>query len=503
MSKLILIILDGWGIGPNSKANAIKASKTPVMDRLLHEFPHATLSTSGEDVGLPQGQMGNSEVGHLNIGAGRIVYQDLVKIHKSIREKELDKNPVLLTLFDKVKQGTGVLHLMGLVSDGGIHSHDSHLHHLVKLASANGIKQIFIHAITDGRDCDPKSGVGHLKNLEIAIQGTPAKVASICGRYYAMDRDKRWERVKLAYDLLVHGTGEVFQNPEEALSASYAKGVTDEFVKPVVISTAGPNGKIKSGDGVLCFNFRTDRCREITTVLTQKNMPDQGMQTVPVHFVTMTNYDDSFKGIEVIFRKDNLENTMGEMVSMAGKTQVRIAETEKYPHVSFFFSGGREEPFTGERRILIPSPKVPTYDLQPSMSAREVTNAIIQDIIEHQPDFICLNFANPDMVGHTGVFNAVIEAIETVDECLGKVLETAHARGYKAVIIADHGNADFMVNDDGSPNTAHTTNPVPLIITDKNISNISAGRLCDLAPTMLKLMGIAIPREMTGKVLVS
>lgn len=538
--KLILIILDGWGTGDSSPADAIAHSHTPFFDYLLKNYPHCSLRTDGENVGLPHGQMGNSEVGHLNIGAGRIVYQDLVKINKAIREKIFDKNPVLLQTFEYVKQspspvgegqGERSLHLLGLLSPGGIHSHEQHLYKLCDLAKEHGLKNIFIHAFMDGRDCDPKSGLRHIINLEQHISRSPAlplshsetekggngeseksnvKIATVIGRYYAMDRDKRWERIKLAYDMLVHGVGKKFSNAADAVKSSYQENVTDEFIKPCIISEeARPNdssvgrGKIKEGDAVLCFNFRTDRCREITTVLTQKDMPEYGMKTIPLHYVTMTNYDDSFKNIKVIFHKDDLSMTLGEVLSRTNKTQLRISETEKYPHVTFFFSGGREKEFSGETRMLIPSPKVATYDLKPEMSAMEVTDTVVAQINNLCYDFICLNFANTDMVGHTGVFSAVQKAIETVDECLKKVVDAGIKNNYSFLITADHGNADFMINPDGSPNTAHTTNPVPCILIDNEYKKISSGVLSDLAPTILKIMGIEIPEEMTGKILVA
>ena len=504
--KVILIILDGWGHGLKTKANAILAARTPCMDSLYMDYPNAELLTSGEHVGLPDGQMGNSEVGHLNIGAGRIVYQDLVKINKAIREKTIDTNPMLLETFSYLKQEKGrrALHLIGLVSDGGIHSHSEHLYKLCTLAKENGIEHVFIHAFTDGRDCDPKSGLSHIENLEKQVNKSVGKIASICGRYYAMDRDKRWERIKLAYDLLTAGKGNKFTHPADAIRSSYEENVTDEFIKPCVITddSGNPLGLIKNGDAVICFNFRTDRCREITGVLTQTDMPEAGMKTIPLHYVTMTNYDESFKNIPVIFHKDNLKNTLGEIISESGKSQVRIAETEKYPHVTFFFSGGREQVFEGEKRIMIPSPKVATYDLKPSMSAVKVKDAIVEEIKNNSPDFICLNFANSDMVGHTGVYSAVVEAVECVDLCLSEVIKAALEKEYAILVIADHGNAEFMINDDGSPNTAHTNNPVPVILAGTNYKKIGSGKLCDLAPTILEIMGLPVPEEMDGTKLV-
>ena len=497
--KLGLIILDGWGIGDGSKADAIAHTRTPFYDELLRKYPHSTLLTDGENVGLPEGQMGNSEVGHLNIGAGRIVYQDLAKINKAVREKTIDKNLVLIEALEYAKKNNKPLHLMGLLSPGGIHSHEQHLYKLCDLAKEHGIKKIFIHAFMDGRDCDPKSGLKHIQNLEKHLKHSGGKIATVIGRYYAMDRDKRWERIRLAYDMLVNGTGKKFSSAEEAVKTSYAENATDEFIKPGIINE---EGKIKEGDCVICFNFRTDRCREITTVLTQKDMPEHGMKTIPLRYITMARYDDTFKNMHVIFEKDNLSMTLGEVLSKAGKTQLRIAETEKYPHVTFFFSGGREKEFEGEKRIMIPSPKVATYDLQPEMSAVSVTDAIVAEFKKAETDFVCLNFANPDMVGHTGNFSAVQKAIETVDECNKRVVGAGLKNNYSFIVIADHGNAEYMINRDGSPNTAHTTNPVPCILIDADYKKISNGKLADLAPTILKIMGIEIPKEMTGKALV-
>jgi 2,3-bisphosphoglycerate-independent phosphoglycerate mutase len=502
-NKAALIILDGWGIGDGTKTDAIANARTPFYQHLLATYPHSTLKTSGEDVGLPEGQMGNSEVGHLNIGAGRVVYQDLAKINVACREKTIDTHPVILETFDYVKKNKKALHFIGLVSEGGVHSSQAHLHHLLSLAKKNNVENVFVHAFTDGRDTDPKSGYGYLENLLKHMKSSTGKLASITGRYYAMDRDKRWERVKIAYDALVNGVGKNANDALKAITASYEEGVTDEFIKPIILTeNNSPVATIHESDAVLCFNFRTDRCREITTVLTQKDMPDHGMKTVPLFYVTMTNYDHSFKNVHVIYDKDDLKMTMGEVVSRASLKQIRIAETEKYPHVTFFFSGGREQEFPGESRIMIPSPKVATYDLQPEMSAIQLTDAIVPELEKAHPDFVCLNFANPDMVGHTGVYPAVIKAVETVDACLQRVVEAGIKNNYSFIIIADHGNADYMINADGTPNTAHTTNPVPCILIDAHYKKIKNGRLADLAPTLLKLMNVEIPEEMTGEVLV-
>jgi 2,3-bisphosphoglycerate-independent phosphoglycerate mutase len=506
--KVILVILDGWGHGPDTKANAIKAAHTPFVDSLYKKYPNAELLTSGLNVGLPDGQMGNSEVGHLNIGAGRIVYQDFARLNKAIEDKTFFSNKILLDTFNYVKKNNCKLHLMGLVSDGGVHSHIEHLKAICTAAKDNNVPDVFIHAFTDGRDTDPKGGISYIKELESHLKNTAGKIASIVGRYYAMDRDKRWDRVKLAYNLLKNGEGEKVSAAEEGIKKSYAAGVTDEFIKPVAVTDThgNPLAKISEGDAVLCFNFRTDRCREITTVLTQKEMPEQGMKTLKLHYVTMTMYDHLFKDVRVMYENQDLNMTLGEVISMNKKSQLRISETEKYPHVTFFFSGGREETFEGEKRILIPSPKVATYDLQPEMSAPEVTDALLKVISPNSelpsPDFVCLNFANADMVGHTGVFSAAVKAVETVDSCLSRVVEAGLKNNYSFLITADHGNADYLINDDGSPNTAHTTNPVPVFLIDKNYHTIKNGRLCDLAPTILKLMGIKIPEQMTGNVLV-
>lgn len=502
--KVLLMILDGWGIASNKKVSAIDRAQTPFMDSLYPQYPNSRLEASALAVGLPEGQMGNSEVGHMNIGAGRVVYQDLVRINKAIDERELDNNPVLNKAFAYALKNNTDVHFIGLVSDGGVHSHIHHLKGLCTIACNKGIKNLFIHAFTDGRDTDPKSGLGFLSDLQRHLSKTTGKIASVVGRYYAMDRDKRWERVKLAYDLLVHGHGIAVSDPLKGVEQSYSEGVTDEFIKPIVVEEHGkPLAVIKEGDVVLCFNFRTDRGRQITMALTQQDFHEQNMAALNLHYITLTNYDDTFKNVKIIFDKDNLDNTLGEVLAKHGKKQIRIAETEKYPHVTFFFSGGREEIFPGESRILCPSPKVATYDLKPEMSAHDIKDKIIPQLEKMEADFICLNFANPDMVGHTGVFEAAVKACETVDFCAGKVTEAALKNGYTTLIIADHGNADCMINDDGTPNTAHTTNPVPCILVDSTYrGKISNGKLGDLAPTILTLMGLPIPKEMTGHVLI-
>ncbi|MCB0528547.1 MAG: 2,3-bisphosphoglycerate-independent phosphoglycerate mutase [Lewinellaceae bacterium] len=508
MSKrAFLLILDGWGLGPKPEADAIFQADTPFMDQLMKQYPMSTLVTHGEEVGLPDGQMGNSEVGHLNIGAGRVVWQELARINKAVRDGELHQNRVLLDALDHARENGKAVHFLGLVSDGGVHSHIDHLKALCDIAVERGCPRSYVHAFTDGRDCDPKSGAGFLEDLMQHIEGKPVALASVIGRYYAMDRDKRWERIKLAYDLLVNGQGE--QVPAGKLLAaihrSYDEGVTDEFLKPILVLNDNASAHIEPGDVVICFNFRTDRCREITQVLTQMDMHEYNMHTLPLYYVTMTRYDDTYKGVKVMYEKDDVRLTMGEVLANAGKTQVRIAETEKYPHVTFFFSGGREEPFEGERRIMCPSPKVATYDLQPEMSALDITDAIMKDIREHQPDFICLNFANTDMVGHTGVFAAAMKAAETVDGCLSRIIPLALEYDYDCLLIADHGNSDYMINEDGTPNTAHTKNPVPCILVSKRLSGsekLRNGRLADVAPTLLSRMEIEKPEVMTGKNLV-
>jgi len=502
----MLIILDGWGKGPRPEVDAIYQARTPFMDGLCRDYPQAELVTFGEAVGLPEGQMGNSEVGHMNIGAGRVVYQELARINKAIRDGELAANPVLQQAMAYAKAGNRALHLMGLVSDGGVHSHIDHLKALCTIAAKAGLQDIFVHAFTDGRDCDPKSGLGFLQDLLDATQEQPTRLASVIGRYYAMDRDKRWERVKLAYDLLVHTKGELTSDPLATIRKRYEAGETDEFLKPIACADASgrPVATLADGDVLICFNFRTDRPREISEVLTQRDMPEYGMKKLNLRYLTMTRYDEAFEGIDVLFEKENLAATLGEVLAKAGKRQVRIAETEKYPHVTFFFSGGMEEALPGEHRILIPSPKeVATYDQKPEMSAYEVKDAIVQYIREHRPHFICLNFANTDMVGHTGVFEAAVRAAEVVDECLKEVVETALAHDYHLIITADHGNSDYMINEDGTPNTAHTKNPVPIVYVSKTAGRyaLKDGKLGDIAPTILNLYGMDIPPAMTGDLL--
>jgi len=501
----ILIILDGWGIGPKPEADAILQANTPYVDSLYEKYPNAQLTTFGEAVGLPEGQMGNSEVGHLNIGAGRIVYQDFARINKAIRDRELHTNEKLLAALQRAKESGKKVHIMGLVSDGGVHSHLNHLKALCDITVEQGLENVFIHAFTDGRDTDPKGGVGYLKEVLDHIENQSAQLASVVGRYYAMDRDKRWERTKQAYDLLVHGEGEATQDVLATINERYKAEETDEFLKPIVCidEDGDPLATIENGDTLICFNFRTDRPRQISLVLTQKDMPDFDMKKLDLHYVTMARYDETFENIDVLFTKKDLTNTLGELIAKAGKTQVRIAETEKYPHVTFFFSGGREKEFEGEQRIMIPSPKVATYDLQPEMSAEGITEAIIEKIEADEPNFICLNYANADMVGHTGDFKAAIKAAETVDSCLKKLMEVALKHNYHAIVIADHGNSDYMINDDGSPNTAHTKSPVPCfyIANDTNGVSMKDGKLGDIAPTLLKILDMEIPDEMDGEVL--
>ncbi|MCC6684917.1 MAG: 2,3-bisphosphoglycerate-independent phosphoglycerate mutase [Bacteroidia bacterium] len=501
MSKrAILVILDGWGHGRDDESNAIYKAQPPFFNSLLKKYPFSHLRTDGENVGLPNGQMGNSEVGHMNIGAGRVVYQQLVLINKAFREKTIQTNAAILDAITYVKNTGRKLHLIGLVSDGGVHSHINHLKGLTDICEEAGLDKVFIHAFLDGRDTDPKSGVGYMTDLLNHLNCKKAKVASVIGRYYAMDRDKRWERVKLAYDLLVNGTGEHSSNLVDSITKHYAEGTTDEFMKPLVSvnGTDRPVATIEEGDAVICFNFRTDRGRQITTVLTQQDFHEQNMHKLNLHYVTLTNYDNSFKNVNIVFNDDNLSETLGEVLEKNNCRQVRIAETEKYPHVTFFFSGGREIPFNGESRFLCPSPKVATYDLQPEMSAEDVCAATLNVLNKKEDDFVVVNFANPDMVGHTGVFEAVKKAILKVDDCLKRVVEAAEANNYSCVVIADHGNADYMVNDDGSPNTAHSLNPVWCVLTVQG-AHLKDGILADIAPTILDLMEVKQPSAMTGK----
>ncbi len=499
--KVLLMILDGWGIAKNKSVSAIDAANTPFVDGLYTKYVHSKLEASGLAVGLPNGQMGNSEVGHMNIGAGRVVYQDLVKINKAVEDGSIAQNKEIKAAFEFAKQHNKSVHFIGLVSDGGVHSHINHLKGLCTAAHQQGLSNVFVHAFTDGRDTDPKSGLGFLTELEEHINTTTGKIASVTGRYFAMDRDSRWERIKLAYGAITKGAGAVTKNWKDAIRNSYNQEVTDEFIKPIIIDGTE---SIKEGDVVINFNFRTDRGREITQALTQKDFPEQEMNKLDLYYLTMTNYDDSFIGVKVAYNKDNLQNTLGEVLSKNSLKQIRIAETEKYPHVTFFFSGGKEAPFEGESRLLCPSPKVATYDLQPEMSAADISAKIIPELKAKSADFICLNFANPDMVGHTGVFKAAVKACETVDKEANKVVTAALANDYDIIIIADHGNPDIMVNPDGSPNTAHTTNLVPCILASNNSTYaIKDGKLGDLAPTILTIMGVAIPTEMTGEILVS
>ena len=503
--KVLLMILDGWGIAKNKDVSAIDQANTPFIDSLYGKYANATLQASGLAVGLPDGQMGNSEVGHMNIGAGRVVYQDLVKINQAVEDGSLEANQVLRNAYIKAAEEEKTVHLIGLVSDGGVHSHINHLKGLITAAQRIGVKKLFVHAFTDGRDTDPKSGLGFIKELEAHLNGTIGTLASVTGRYYAMDRDNRWERVKLSYDAMVNGTGLLTKDIDAAIMTSYENSITDEFIKPIIQTDeiGQPIGRIKEGDTVISFNFRTDRGREITQVLSQHDNPEFGMQKLDLEYITMTNYDESFSNVKIIYDKEDLTNTLGKVLENAHKKQIRIAETEKYPHVTFFFSGGREAPFEGETRILCPSPKVATYDLQPEMSAKEIADNIIPELNKKEVDFVCLNFANPDMVGHTGVFEAAVKACETVDHYTSEVVAAALENEYAIIIIADHGNPDIMVNEDGSPNTAHTTNLVPFILVDKTYSGtLKDGKLGDLAPTILTLMGLAIPSEMTGQVLV-
>jgi 2,3-bisphosphoglycerate-independent phosphoglycerate mutase len=502
--KAILIIMDGWGLGQSKTADAIQNANVPFVSSLYSKYPNSILVTCGEAVGLPDGQMGNSEVGHLNLGAGRVVYQELQRINVAIRDASFFKNEQLIAAIDFAKQNNTALHLIGLVSDGGVHSHTTHLKAIVDAAEKAGLTKVFIHAFTDGRDCDPKSGLGFIQNLQQHIAPTHAKIATITGRYYAMDRDKRWERVKLAYDAMVHGIGTASNNLASSLQQSYEAGVTDEFIQPIINGELNTEeAKIKNGDAVICFNFRTDRCREITEVLSQKDFAEQNMQALNVHYTTMTEYDATFKNVQVMFENDNLNNTLGEVLAAHGKKQIRLAETEKYPHVTFFFSGGRETAFEGETRMIVPSPKVATYDLQPEMSAFGLVEKLVPEIENETFDFACLNFANADMVGHTGVFSAVVKAVETVDTCVEKVVTAALKHNYTVLLTADHGNADFMINEDGSPNTQHSLNLVPLFVIDNEFQGtVKPGKLGDIAPTILSIMQLSIPSEMTGDVLI-
>ncbi|MEZ4937482.1 MAG: 2,3-bisphosphoglycerate-independent phosphoglycerate mutase [Crocinitomicaceae bacterium] len=497
--KVALLILDGWGLGKKDHSDAIYNANTPNMDRLMQEHPSATLLTMGEHVGLPEGQMGNSEVGHMNIGAGRIVYQELSRINNCIKNGDFFKQKALLDAVDHAEKNDTAIHLMGLIGEGGVHASQNHIYALIDFLNQRTPREFYIHGFTDGRDTDPHSGKKFVADLERKLEGTKGRIVSLIGRYYAMDRDKRWERIKMAYDLLTHGIGEDFDSTSQAIEHFYSEGITDEFFTAAVI---GSGAKIQPNDVVICFNFRTDRCRQITEVLTQHDHIENGMKTLDLHYTTMTNYDENFKGIHVVFDKDDIRNTLGEVLQTANKKQIRIAETEKYAHVTFFFSGGREDEFEGEKRILINSPKVATYDLQPEMSAFGIRDAIVKEIQMQSSDFICLNWANADMVGHTGVYNAIIKACESVDQCLGQVVDACQKNGYSIIIIADHGNSDNAVNPDGSPNTAHSLNPVPFVVIDSEVKKVKDGILADVAPSILAIMEIPIPEEFTGKVLI-
>jgi len=499
--KVVLMILDGWGIATNPKVSAIDAAKTPFINSLYQKYPHSKLEASGLAVGLPEGQMGNSEVGHMNLGAGRVVYQNLVRINKAVTENTLGQEPELEKAFSYAKENNKSVHFMGLVSDGGVHAHIEHLKSLLSTAQEAGLARVYIHAFTDGRDTDPKSGLKFMTDLYQHTLKTGAKIASVVGRYFAMDRDNRWERVALAYKAMVLAEGNPSTDVLQSIQESYTAGITDEFIQPIIMTNldGSPIATIQEGDVVICFNFRTDRGREITQALTQKDFHEENMHKMNLYYLTMTEYDKEFVGVNVIFNDSNLPMTMGEVLEGAGKKQIRIAETEKYPHVTFFFSGGREQPFMGQSNILRNSPKVATYDLQPEMSAADLRDALIPELEKEEVDFVCLNFANPDMVGHTGVFEAVIKAVETVDACAEKVVKAGLEHGYSFVIIADHGNADMMINEDGSPNTAHSTNLVPCILVDKDYHpTLKDGKLGDVSPTILKLMGVEQPKEMTG-----
>ncbi|MBT8267003.1 MAG: 2,3-bisphosphoglycerate-independent phosphoglycerate mutase [Bacteroidia bacterium] len=502
--KVILMILDGWGKSPDPKVSAIDKANTPFIDSLYEKYPNASLRTDGLNVGLPEGQMGNSEVGHMNLGAGRIVYQDLVKVNLAVKEGTLENEPVLQNAFEYARTQQKAVHFLGLLSDGGVHSHIDHLFGLLDAANKYDLEKVYVHAFTDGRDVDPKSGYGFITELEDHFEKSSGQLASITGRYYAMDRDKRWERIKLAYDALVNGIGTQSTNALKSISQSYDEDITDEFIKPIVMvdKDQKPIATIEEEDVVIFFNFRTDRGRQLTQALTQEDFHEQNMHRLNLHYVTLTNYDESFAGMHVIYNKDNLANTLGEVLERHHKTQLRIAETEKYPHVTFFFSGGREEVFNGESRILKNSPKVATYDLKPEMSAFEIKDALVNELDNSQFDFVCLNFANGDMVGHTGVMRAAIKACEAVDICVKEVIEAALRNDYTTILIADHGNCETMINPDGSPHTAHTTNPVPIILIDKDLKHIQDGILGDIAPTILKLMGIEKPKVMTQNSLI-
>lgn len=500
--KALLMILDGWGIGDQGKDDVIFNTPTPYWDYLVKTYPHSQLQASGENVGLPDGQMGNSEVGHLNIGAGRVVYQDLVKINLACRDNSIMKNPEIVSAFTYAKENGKNIHFMGLTSDGGVHSSLDHLFKLCDISKEYGIENTYVHCFMDGRDTDPKSGKGFIEQLEAHCAKSAGKIASIIGRYYAMDRDKRWERVKEAYDLLVNGVGKKASDMVQAMQESYDEGITDEFIKPIV--NANVDGTIKEGDVVIFFNYRNDRAKELTVVLTQQDMPEAGMHTIPgLQYYCMTPYDASFKGVHILFDKENVMNTLGEYLAAKGLKQLHIAETEKYAHVTFFFNGGRETPYENEDRILVPSPKVATYDLKPEMSAYEVKDKLVAAINENKYDFIVVNYANGDMVGHTGIYEAIEKAVMAVDACVKETVEAAKAQGYEAIIIADHGNADHALNEDGTPNTAHSLNPVPCVyVTENKNAKVENGRLADVAPTILKIMGLEVPAEMNGKVLI-
>ena len=495
------MILDGWGITQDPKVSAIYNAKTPFINGLYNKYPNAELRTDGEYVGLPEGQMGNSEVGHMNLGAGRIVYQNLARINKAVKEKTLGQEKVLIDTFKYAKENNKNVHLLGLVSNGGIHAHIDHLKGILDVAKENEVDNIFLHAFTDGRDCDPKSGTYFINEVQEYMKESTGELATVTGRYYAMDRDNRWDRVKTAYDGIVNAIGLKTRDILGTINKNYEKGLTDEFHKPIILTNedGSPKAQIKEGDAIIFFNYRTDRGRELTNALSQNDFPEFGMRKLNLYYTTMTLYDASFKGINVIYNTDNIKNTLGEVLSVAGKKQIRIAETEKYPHVTFFFSGGQEAPFEGESRILRNSPKVATYDLKPEMSAYELKDALCKDLEKGEADFVCLNFANGDMVGHTGIMEAAIKACEAVDECAKAVIETGLANGYSILLIADHGNCETMMNPDGSPHTAHTTNPVPFILIDEEIQSIKSGILGDIAPTILELMGVEQPKEMTQK----